>query len=372
MRSEDTLRVVRLLLEAHAPIPSALLVDGADAANLAGDPELAGELARLAVADGAGLPAALALGLALNARGAFEEAEAALASVEAEAVGHELAIKYLDQRTRVLFWGLGEIGETHALLERARSWSGDPGWPWRLLAVSMPSAVSADLPGAIAALRAALADPALDQETRRILEPRYSMALFYGGAWNEAWQVARRCRPSIPVRDYPGLVGLAALRFAGVLSGAEWSALEPKLINLLVEGVRQHDHEAAGQGALALGQMAFIRGYFRDADRWLAEAEFHFERQDAFGTIADVLVIQVGVAYFTGDADRAAATLARLRAIDNDGRPHPLSRPVYVQRAEGWAACARDAAGVADELLTTAERFAVTMPALAALLVYDA
>jgi DNA-binding CsgD family transcriptional regulator len=372
LTSEDTLHVVRLLLEAHAPIPSALLVDGADAANLAGDPELAGELARRAVADGAGLPAALALGGALGARGSFREAESALASVEAEAAGHELAIKYLDQRVRVLFWGLGEIGDSRALLERARSWSSDPAWRSRLLAVSMPSAVADDLPGAIAAIRAALADPALDEETRRILEPRYAMALFYGGTWNEAWRVARRCRPSIPVRDYHGLVGLAALRFAGVLSGAEWSALEPELTNLLAEGVRRHDHEAAGQGALALGQMAFIRGDFRDADRWLAEAELHFERQDAFGTIADVLVIQIGVASFTGDADRAADTLARLRAIDDDGRPHPLSRPVYVQRAEAWAARARGAAGAADELLAAAERFAVTMPGLAALLVYDA
>src|SRR5262249_29885233 len=62
---EDTVRVVRMLLEAHAPIPAALLVKGAEAANFAGDPDLAAKLAELAVADGAGLPAALALGRAL-------------------------------------------------------------------------------------------------------------------------------------------------------------------------------------------------------------------------------------------------------------------------------------------------------------------
>ncbi|MGB8875135.1 MAG: AAA family ATPase, partial [Solirubrobacteraceae bacterium] len=115
---EDTVRVVRMLLDAHAPIPPELLVSGADAANFAGDPDLATELAEIAVADGAGLPAALALGRALASRGLFLDAEETLAAVEAEAPGHRLALDYLDQRTRVLFWGLGRVRGARALLER--------------------------------------------------------------------------------------------------------------------------------------------------------------------------------------------------------------------------------------------------------------
>jgi DNA-binding NarL/FixJ family response regulator len=369
---EDTVRVVRMLLDAHAPIPSPLLVRGADAANFAGDPDLAAKLAERAVADGAGLTAALALGRALATRGLFLDAEEALAAVEAEAASDALALDYLDARTRVLFWGLGRVESARALLERARSWSNDPAWSWRLLGVSMPSAVVDDLPGAIRALRAALGDPALDDDTRRALEPRFALALFYAGEWNEGQAVARRCRPSIPVRDYPGLVGLGALRLAGIESGADWSALEPELTQIFVEGVRRHDHEAAAQGALGLGQLAFMRGRFREAERWLAESELHFDQEDAFGTVAEVLVLRVGVAYFTGDADRAAATLARLRGIEDHIRMRPLARRVYLARAHVWAACVRDGPASAHGFIAAAELFAATMPGMAAKLVYDA
>ena len=309
--SEDTLRVIRLLRDADAAIPPALLVDGAQAANLAGDPDLAAELGELALADGAGLPAALAFARACATRERFTEAEAVLAAVESEASGSPLAIDYLEQRTRVLFWGLGRVSETRALLDRAGSWSTEPMWRPRLLAVGMPSAVAEDLAGAIAAVQAALADPELDEETRRLLEPRQAMALFYGGGWRQAQSVARRCLPEIPIRDYPGLVAVPAFRFAGVESGTDWPQLQSDLAHLLADGVRRHDHEAAGQGALGLGHLAFVRGRFRDAGRWLAEAELHFARDDAFGTIADVLALKVGTAYFTGDAERAERTLRR-------------------------------------------------------------
>jgi DNA-binding NarL/FixJ family response regulator len=368
---EDTVRVVRMLLDAHAPIPPELLVSGADAANFAGDPDLATELAEIAVADGAGLPAALALGRALASRGLFLDAEETLAAVEAEARGHRLALDYLDQRTRVLFWGLGRVRGARALLEPPRSWSQEPAWGWGLLGVSMPSAVVDDLSGAIGAVRAALEDPAMDEDTRRALEPRFALALFYGGEWNEAQAVARSCRPSIPVRDYPGLVGLGAFRLAGVESGADWVALEPELTQILVEGVRRHDHEAAAQGALGLAQLAFMRGRCRDAERWLAEAELHFEYEDAFGTLAEVLVLRVGIGYLTGDPAGAAATLADLRVIEDHIRLRPLARQVYLARAHVWAACAREGPAAAHGFLAAGEMFAATMPGLAGKLVYD-
>ena len=370
--SDNALRVIRLLLDAGAPIPSSLLIDGARAANLAGDPDLAGQLAERAVADGAGLPAALALARARVTRERFDEAEAVLAGVETEASGHPLGIDYLEQRTRVLFWGLGRVKEMRALLDRARSWSDEPMWPSRLLAVGMPSAVADDLPRAIAAVQGALGAPALDGETRRLLEPRYSLALFYAGRWGQAQAVARRLRPQIPVRDYPDLVTLAAIRLAGVESGADWPQLESDLARWLANGVRRHDHEAAGQGALGLGQLAFLRGRFRDAERWLAEAELHFERDDAFLAIAEALVCGVGTACYLGDTEGAASTLDRLKTINDTTRPRPLSRPAYLLRAEGWVACARDRARGAAQLLSAAEEFLDGMPGFAVLLAYDA
>ena len=139
---DDALRIVRLLLDAGAPIPPLLLVDAARAANLAGDPELGAQLGELAVADGGGVDAALALARANAIRGHFREAEAALAAIESELPGQPSAVAYLEQRVRVLFWGLGDADATRALLDRARTWCEGERWQRQLLALRMPIAVA--------------------------------------------------------------------------------------------------------------------------------------------------------------------------------------------------------------------------------------
>jgi DNA-binding CsgD family transcriptional regulator len=372
LTAEETVRVVRMLLDAEMPVPTPLLIQGADAANLTRDAELATELAERAVANGAGLPAVLALGRALGARGLYREAADTLATVEGEAAGNPLALEYLDECKRALFWGLGEVAAVNALLERARTWSDDPLWRWQMLGVATASAIVEDLPGIIRAVREALDDPSLDDGTRRGLEPRHAIALFYAGTWDEAQSVARACRSAIPLRTYPDLIGVLAFRLAGIESGAAWSILEPELTEMLVEGVRRHDHETAGHGALGLGQLAFMRGRFHDAERWLTEAELHFEREDNWGSITEALVLRVGIASVTGDVDGAADALARLQMIDDHGRPWPLSRPVYRARAQAWTSWARNGVAAAPDFLDAAQPYFDTMPGLAAVLVYDA
>ena len=137
---DDALRVVRLLLDAGAPVPPPLLVDAARAANLAGDPALGAQLGELAVADGGGVDAVLALARANSMRGRFEEAESALAAIEHELPGHPSAFAYLEQRMRVLFWGLGTAGATRALIDRASTWSAER-------ALAAPAARAADADG---------------------------------------------------------------------------------------------------------------------------------------------------------------------------------------------------------------------------------
>jgi DNA-binding CsgD family transcriptional regulator len=372
LSSDETLRVIRLLLDAHAPIPSALLLDGAWAANLSGDPRLGIELAARAAADGGGLSAALALAHGHRMCDEFAEAEAALAPIEPDVPGDPAAIAYLEQRLRVLYWGLGRVADTRALLDRAASWSDEPWWAPRLFAVRMTTTLPDGLAEAIDAAEAVLAQPGLDAETRRLIEPRHAIALFYAGRWDEGYAVAQRSRLEIPIREYGGIVMLHALRLAGAESGADWPGLEATLARILAESVRSHDHEATAQAALGLGHLAFLRGRFRDATRWLAEAERQFEREDAFGTIFDVLVLQVATAYCTGDADEAGALLERLREESAATQPRALYRPAYLLRAEGWVACARNPAAGAAQLLHGAETLAADKPGLAALLVYDA
>jgi DNA-binding CsgD family transcriptional regulator len=370
--SEDTLRVVRLLLDAHAPIPSALLLAGAWAANLAGDPRLGIELAARAVADGGGLSAALALAHGHRMCDEFAEAEAVLAPVEPDVPGDPDAIAYLEQRLRVLYWGLGRVAETRALLDRAASWSDEPWWAPRLFAVRMTTAMPDRLAETIDAAETVLAQPGLDAETRRLIEPRQAIALFYAGRWDEAYALARRSPPEIPIREYGGIVMLHALRLAGAESGADWPGVEGELARILAAGVRAYDHEAAGQAALGLGHVAFLRGRLRDAARRLAEAERQFEREDAFGAIFDVLVLQVAIAHHSGDLDAAGPRLDRLREEHATPQPRALYRPAYLLRAEGWVACARDPAAGAARLLDGADALAADKPGLAALLVYDA
>jgi DNA-binding CsgD family transcriptional regulator len=369
---DDALRVVRLLLDAGAPIPPALLIDASRAASLAGDPVLGAELGALAVADGGGVPAALVSARANAIRGRFEEAEAALAAVEADVAESPDAVAYLEQRLRVLYWGLGRAGPTHALLDRARGWSSGLAWERQLLALRTTLAVTEDLAGAIEATEAALEDPELDAETRRLLETRLAIALFYAGRWNHARELALRHLPAIPIRDYTGLMTLPSYRFAGVESGADWPGLAADFARILGEGVRCHDHEAAAQAAVGLGYLEFLRGRFHGASRWLAEAELHFEREDAFGLISDVHMLRVGIAHATGDADAANRALERMRTVDGGSQPRARSRQAYLARAEGWAACARNPARGASELLASAEAFAGEMPGFTALLAYDA
>ncbi len=368
---DDALRVARLLLDGGAEIPPLLAVDAARAANLAGDPALGAQLAELGLATGASVDAALALARAQAMRQRFEEGEAALASVEDQMPGDASAIDYLEQRMRILVWGLDRVDETCALLDRAQTWFEGDAWQRRLVALRLPIAAADDPAGALATARALLDDPELDVETRGLLEPRYAARLATAGRWSEAHALSVRYRPPVPIQDLRGLALLPIHRTIAVEAGIDWPDLESYLSRTLQDGVRAHDHEAAGQAATGIAHLHFLRGRLRDATRWLAEAELHFEIEDAFGLKVDVWMLQLGTAYLSGDPDRAAAVLARLRALDLRGRP-PLTRAAYMRRAEGWAACARSPAGGAAQLLADAEALAEEMPGFAAVLAYDA
>jgi hypothetical protein len=124
--STDALRAARLRLDAGVALSVDLAINGARAANRAGDPGLGAELAKLAGAE-TDLVGGMLLAQSYMMRNRYEEAEAALTAVEPLAPGDPNARDYLRQRLSLYQWGLRRAGDIDALLDRASSWSSDSG-----------------------------------------------------------------------------------------------------------------------------------------------------------------------------------------------------------------------------------------------------
>ena len=198
---------------------------------------------------------------------------------------------YLEQRvSAVLYYGLKRPAEATALVERAKTWWPGDEWQRRLepTRVSLQS-MTDGLRDSVDVFERLLADPKLGTTARRQLEPMHALALFFAGRGKEAHAVAHRARPSIPLRDQSDMLALIAFELISCHTGEDWPGLDEYMRQAMREAVRAGDHEAAGHAALTLGCTHSMAGRFDDATRRLAEAELHFERQDAFSTIVMVL-----------------------------------------------------------------------------------
>ena len=370
---DDALRIARWRLDAGAEVPPEHLLDAARAANQAGDPDLGARLAGLARDAGLGLDATLLLSRAHIIRKRFADAEAVLADAEAQAPGDPAALGHIAQRVHVLYWGLGLPGEARAFLQRAETWSDDPQWrrrldPWRLVLSGFIDGV--DGYGETAAQTAEiLADPTIDARERRQVELSHLFRLMAVGRVKDAHALARRIRPQVPLRDNYDAFALGLMCIVGLEAGEDWVDLEAYAADLLRDGVRAGDHQAAGLAAFTLAAMAMARGRYREAGRWLAEADGHFERQDAFVTAFSVRALEVGIGCFTGHPARARSALAAVHAMLGGQEPLP-TQVGYLARAEGWGARAlSDAAGAASFAAAAA---AAHQPNLRSRLLYEA
>jgi DNA-binding CsgD family transcriptional regulator len=370
---DDALRVARWRLDAGADVPPEHLLDAARAANLAGDPELGAQLAQLACEAGLGLTATLLLSRAHIIRNRFADAEALLAAAEDRAPGDPAALGYIAQRVHVLFWGLGRRDDARAFIERAEKWSDDPQWPerldpWRLVISGFVEGVDhyeehAD------ETEHSLADLSLDARAHRQAELAHIFRLMAIGRAKGAYALVRRNRPAVPMRDNYDASMLGLMCVIELEAGEDWSDLEAYAADVVRDGVRADDHQAAGLGAFALAALAIARGRYRDAERWVAEADGQFARQDAFGTALSVRALEVGIGLFTGDPARAREALAAVHAILGDGKPMP-TQTGYLARAEGWGARALNDAAGAEAFMAAAG--ATDQPNLAARLLYEA
>ena len=370
---DDALRVARWRLDAGADVPPEHLLDAARAANLAGDPELGARLAQLASDAGLGLSATLLLSRAHIIRNRFADAEALLAAAEDDAPGDPAALGYIAQRVHVLFWGLGLRAEVQAFVDRAAGWSDDPQWPqrldpWRLVISGFVEGLDRYEEQTGEAERS-LADASLDPRARRQAELAHIFRLMAIGRAKDAHALVRRNRPAVPMRDNYDASMLGLMCVIELEAGEDWSDLEAYATGVLRDGVRADDHQAAGLAAFTLAALAVARGRYRDAERWVAEADGHFTRQDAFATALSVRALAVGIGLFTGDPARAREALAAVHAILGDGEPMP-TQTGYLARAEGWGARALSDAAGADAFMAAAG--ATDQPNLAARLLYEA
>jgi DNA-binding CsgD family transcriptional regulator len=363
---DDALRAARLRLEAGVVLAPALALNAARAANRAGDPELGAELARLAGADG-DLAAGMLLAQSHAMRNRFEQAEAALAAVEPLAAGDASARDYVRQRLWLYHWGLRRTEDTGVLLDRAEAWSEDPSWQRFTSRIRLTYAALGDGFGTPAE-RAG--DPEVSDESRRAIASMQTISAFLDGQGDAAAAEAFAARPAMPLRDASDIGALASLSLIAIETGYRWDELEQYMSEVLGHAVRGRDHGAAGLAAFALARLHFLRARYRDAARWLAEAEVHFGQQDPFNVTLGVRALHVGVGCFTGEFDGTMAALDRLHAWVENHEPLPQQR-VALRRAEGWALRMRNASEAGRKLLEHAAALE-NMVGLAPQLAYDA
>lgn len=344
----DALRVARLLLDAGGELAPALALAAARAANHSGDPDLGAELADRAGAGG-DVAAALLLAQAHTMRNRYAEAESALLAVEPLAAGHESAHDYLRQRLWLNHWGLRRPRETGALLKRAATWSADADWQRFTARIGDTYGALADETGTPPRFSEASDDPWVTEASRRSVTTLRRVSAFLAGGGDAVAAEAFAARPSVPMDD-PALAALAALSVIAIDTGYGWPDVEDYMSEVVREGVRAHDHGAVGLAAFTLARLHFLRGEYRDAARWLAEAEVHLAQRDPYNAMLGVFVQEVGIASFTADFGGAQTALERMRTWCDSHEPLPLQR-VMMSRGEGWALRMRNPSEAAAQLL---------------------
>ena len=215
-----------------------------------------------------------------------------------------------------------------------------------------------------------LADNSLTDDVRLQIELLHALNLFYSGQVLAAHELIRRQEPTIPLRNHHDERVLIARCLISFESGQALSELRGELVAVLEQGVRADDRAATGLSALTLGGLALLAGRYRDATRFLAEAEVQFEHRDTFGALMITRAFQVGVACATGD-ERIGVAMERCRDALQEQDPLPNQLP-YLLRAQAWSAVAGHDRPRAQRLLLEGAAGLEHMPVHAAQLSYEA
>jgi DNA-binding NarL/FixJ family response regulator len=368
---DEALRVARLRLDAGMALPGELTLEAARAANRAGDPELGGQLAELAMTDGDALSAAMLLAQSHTMRNRHAEAETVLAGVESLGRGHAADSDYVKQRLWGLHWGLRDPPAAAALVDRVSDWADDERWRSFIERIGMVYRVMANGFGDPGDAEALATDTRIPDEPRRLAGVMHRMSMLLAGDGDAAAEAAFAVRPAVPLRDFADAAALSSMVPILLDSGNAWAEFSAYAEQMMRDAVRVNDGLAAAMASFALARLNMLRGRYRDATRWVAESESHLERYDPYNAIIYLKVLRVGIALFTADFDGMTAAIERLREWTAVHEPMPAQR-VAIRRAEGWALWMRNRGEAGRQMLAEAEALAATEPGLAPQLAYEA
>jgi AAA ATPase domain len=368
---QDTLRVAHWLTDCGEALSVELMLTAARDANLTGDPEFGAALASRALEAGGGLPAALLLARAHTVRSRFEQAEAVLIGAEPQIETQEQAMQYLEQQSEVLHWGLRRPSELKQLLDRAAAWWPQRAWRKRLEPLLLRVASFERLGFDVSASTDILSKGAIQAQVRHQVEPVHVANLFYSGRTREAYDLARRIRPGIPLRGLNEAIALSLWSRITLETGERWVDLEAWMTTALEEGVRANDPATTGQAAYSLAALRLLAGRYLEARTMAAEAEAQFEQHDPVGLLAVVTAMRATIACFIDDREAIGPTMERCHSCLGDDGPLAHQFP-YVVRARAWAAHAEGDYPRAQQLLLDAARELAASPVHAARLSYEA
>ena len=216
-RGGDLLRLATWRLESGATTDGALFARAAFQALAVPDPVLAERLARVAVQEGAGFRAELALGRALAAAGRGPEADALFAGLATRARDDAERAEVAVARARNLFWAVDRADDADAVLQAAERLVRDDALRHELTAQRVRLTAANGRPEtALAAARPLLEDGGIDELARTTAAMGAVEALFTSGRTGEAIALAERWLPVARRRRRRAAAGRArAARHAG-------------------------------------------------------------------------------------------------------------------------------------------------------------
>jgi DNA-binding CsgD family transcriptional regulator len=346
---QQRLRVAVWRLDSGAPVSPAALTEAAQIANAMYDHVLAERLARGAVAEGAGLAAALVLGDALNRQGRCLEGLTVLDPLADQARTDQEHVDVAVARHFGLTTEHGFRAEFAVVLLAAERQVGDPrllGFLRALRASLLCSAGQLD-EGVTLALQTVAEQP--DEITElRAVSPLVSTWLCSGKGDAACAMTERMLGPALRHREQvpqaPGWVmslHLPALIVAGRLDDAD--AATVAIAEMVGSGASA---DASAFLALARGMSGLYRGQVRSARDSLREC-VALLRPIARWRLPFPLVFLAEACALAGDA--TGATRASEEATELVTH-HAIFEGV-ARRAEGWAALARGERSAALELL---------------------